>query len=124
MLIPAGRTVNLRFSKSVPAFIIEILEIVLFAFFVLNFLLYVLDCVAWLHIESYSLARKGLDEDLHATAQAEHQVKGRLLLDVVVRESAAVFELLAREDQALLIRRNALLVLDLFEIACAGESGS
>ena len=38
----------------------------------------------------------------------------RLLLDVVVREGAAVFKLLAREDQALLVRRDALLVLDLW----------
>ena len=36
-----------------------------------------------------------------------------LLLNVVIRESAAVFELLARENQALLVGRNALLVLDL-----------
>jgi hypothetical protein len=36
-----------------------------------------------------------------------------LLLDVVVGESTAVFELLSGEDQALLIRRDALLVLDL-----------
>mgnify|MGYP006098263805 CR=1 FL=1 len=40
-------------------------------------------------------------------------MEGRLLLDVVVRERAAVLELLAREDEALLIRRDALLVLDL-----------
>ncbi len=36
-----------------------------------------------------------------------------LLLDVVVRERAAVLELLAREDEALLVGRDALLVLDL-----------
>jgi hypothetical protein len=46
-------------------------------------------------------------------AQAEHQVEGRLLLDVVVRERAAILQLLAGEDQALLVRRDALLVLDL-----------
>ena len=46
-------------------------------------------------------------------AQAQHQVQGRLLLDVVVRERAAVLKLLASEDQALLVRRDALLVLDL-----------
>jgi hypothetical protein len=40
-------------------------------------------------------------------------VKRRLLLDVVVRERTAVLELLAGKDQTLLIRRNALLVLDL-----------
>ena len=34
-----------------------------------------------------------------------------LLLDVVVRQRAAVLELLAREDQALLVRRDPLLVL-------------
>ena len=40
-------------------------------------------------------------------------MQGGLLLDVVVRERAAVLQLLAREDQALLIGGNALLVLDL-----------
>jgi hypothetical protein len=57
--------------------------------------------------------RQGLDEDLHATAQAQHQVQGALLLDVVVAQRAAVLQLLAREDQALLVGGDALLVLDL-----------
>ena len=35
------------------------------------------------------------------------------LLDVVVRESATVLELLSRKDQTLLVRGDALLVLDL-----------
>ena len=47
----------------------------------------------------------------------------RLLLDVVVGERAAVLELLAREDQALLVRGNAFLVLDLgLDIVCADAS--
>merc|ERR1719473_1012573 len=50
---------------------------------------------------------------LAAAAEAQHEVERRLLLDVVVRERAAVLELLAREDEALLVRRDALLVLDL-----------
>ena len=50
---------------------------------------------------------------LNSTSQAKHQVESGLLLDVVVGESAAILELLAREDQALLVRGNALLVLDL-----------
>ena len=37
----------------------------------------------------------------------------RLLLNVIVGERAVVLELLARKDQALLVRRDALLVLDL-----------
>ena len=45
--------------------------------------------------------------------EAENKVKGGLLLDVVVSKSAAVLELLAGEDETLLIRGDALLVLDL-----------
>jgi hypothetical protein len=40
-------------------------------------------------------------------------MKGGLLLNVVVGEGAAIFQLLAGKDQALLVRRDALLVLDL-----------
>ena len=40
-------------------------------------------------------------------------MEGALLLDVVVREGAAVFELLAGEDQPLLVGGDSLLVLDL-----------
>jgi hypothetical protein len=39
-------------------------------------------------------------------------MKRRLLLDVVVGQRAPVLELLAREDQPLLVRRDALLVLN------------
>ena len=41
-----------------------------------------------------------------------HQVKGGLLLDVVVGESSSVLELLSSEDQTLLVRGDSLLVLD------------
>ena len=40
-------------------------------------------------------------------------MEGGLLLDVVVGEGAAILKLLASENQTLLVRRNALLVLDL-----------
>lgn len=40
-------------------------------------------------------------------------MKGGLLLDVVVAQGAAIFELLASEDETLLVRGNTLLVLDL-----------
>ena len=40
-------------------------------------------------------------------------MQGRFLLDVVVRQGAAVLQLLAGEYQALLVRGDALLVLDL-----------
>lgn len=51
--------------------------------------------------------------DLHAATETEHQVKSRFLLYVVIRERTAVFKLLSRKNQALLIRRNAFLVLNL-----------
>merc|ERR1711937_179922 len=50
---------------------------------------------------------------LHTTTQAEHQVQSRLFLNVVVRQSAAVFQLLAGKNQPLLIRWDSLLVLNL-----------
>jgi hypothetical protein len=40
-------------------------------------------------------------------------MEGRLLLDVVVGQRTAVFQLLTSKDQTLLVRGNALLVLDL-----------
>ena len=58
-------------------------------------------------------SRNALDEDLHATAKTQHQVESGLLLDVVVSQGAAILQLLAGEDEALLVRGNALLVLDL-----------
>ena len=56
---------------------------------------------------------KRKEVDLEAAAETQDEVESGLLLDVVIRESAPVLELLAREDQALLIGGNALLVLDL-----------
>jgi len=72
-----------------------------------------LDRVGALHLKGDGLACEGFHEDLHSPTQAEDQVEGRLLLDVIVLQRAPILELLAREDQALLIRRDALLVLDL-----------
>jgi hypothetical protein len=48
-----------------------------------------------------------------STAQPQHKVQRRLLLNVVVRQRAAILKLLARKDQALLVWGDALLVLDL-----------
>jgi len=48
---------------------------------------------------------------LHAAAETEDEVESGLLLNVVVRESAAVLQLLPREDEALLVGGDALLVL-------------
>ena len=54
-----------------------------------------------------------LDEDLHTTSKSEDQVKGRLLLDVVVGKSSSILKLLTSEDKSLLIWWNTFLILDL-----------
>jgi hypothetical protein len=80
---------------------------------VLDLGLHVVDGVAGLNLEGDGLASEGLDKDLHTSTETEDEMEGGLLLDVVIREGAAILELLASEDEALLIRRNALLVLNL-----------
>lgn len=81
--------------------------------FVLNLRLYVVDGIRRLHLQRDSLAGESLNEDLHAAAETKDEMKGGFLLDIVVRESTAVFKLLSSEDETLLVRRNALLVLNL-----------
>jgi hypothetical protein len=70
--------------------------------------------------ETSRMARKqlfrtseGLHEDLHTTAEAKNEVQSGFLLDVVVGQSATILKLLTSEDQTLLIRRDAFLILDL-----------
>jgi len=46
------------------------------------------------------------------TTKTQNKVESGLLLDVVVGEGTAVLELLAGEDQALLVRRDAFLVCE------------
>merc|ERR1712012_1447903 len=70
---------------------------------VLDLSLDVVDGVGWLDLKSDGLSSEGLHEDLHTTAETEDEVEGGLLLDVVVGEGAAVLELLAGEDETLLI---------------------
>merc|ERR1711974_323658 len=83
------------------------------SFLVLDLSLDVLNAVGGFDLESDGLAGQSLDEDLHASSESENQMKGGLLLDVVVGESSSVLQLLSSEEQSLLIWRNSLLVLDL-----------
>merc|ERR1712004_425224 len=80
---------------------------------VLDLGLDVFDGVGGLHLQCNGLPSEGLDEDLHSSSEPKHEMEGALLLDVVIAESTAVLELLASEDQPLLVRRNTLLILDL-----------
>jgi hypothetical protein len=82
-------------------------------FLVLDLGLDVLNGVRGFNFEGDGLASEGLDEDLHSSSQSENQVKSRFLLDVVIRKSSAVFELLSSEDESLLIGGDSFLILDL-----------
>merc|ERR1712183_1044281 len=50
---------------------------------------------------------------LTTTTKSKHEMKSRFLLDVVIRQRASVFQLFTGEDETLLVRWNAFLVLDL-----------
>merc|ERR1719401_3034031 len=77
------------------------------AFLILDFGLNIINSVRGLNIKCDGLARKSLNEDLHAAAVAENQVESALLLDIVVGQGTSVLKLLSRKDQALLVGRDA-----------------
>jgi len=74
------------------------------ALLVLDLHLNIVNCVRRLHLQGDGLADEGLDKDLHTTMQAEHQVKGQLLLDVIISKGTTILELLASKDETLLVR--------------------
>merc|ERR1712126_391309 len=63
------------------------------------------------NLQGNGLASQSLDEDLHTSSQSEDQMQGALLLDVVVRKSSSILQLLSSKDQSLLVWRNTFLVL-------------
>ena len=83
----------------------------------------VFDGITGLHLEGDGLAGQGLDEDLHTSPQSEDQVKGRLLLDVVIGQRPAVLQLLTGEDQPLLVWGDSLLVLKQINIKIRRHPG-
>ncbi|WVZ94658.1 LOW QUALITY PROTEIN: hypothetical protein U9M48_040524 [Paspalum notatum var. saurae] len=83
------------------------------ALLILDLGLHIVNCIRGLNLQCDSLASQRLHKDLHATTQAEDEVKGGLLLDIIVSQSSPVLQLLACKDQALLVWGDTLLVLDL-----------
>ena len=80
-------------------------------FFVLNLSLDVLDGIGCFDLKGNRFTGEGFDEDLHTTTEAEDQMKSRFLLDIVIRESSAVFELFSGKNKTLLIWRDTLFIL-------------
>merc|ERR1712004_428186 len=83
------------------------------AFLVLDFSLDIFNGVRGFDFKSDGLSGQSLDKDLHTASKSEDEMESRLFLDVVIRKSSAVFELLASEDKSLLVWGNSFLVLDL-----------
>ena len=48
-----------------------------------------------------------------STSKSEDEMKSGLFLDVVIRKSSSIFELLSGEDKSLLIWRNTFFILNL-----------
>merc|ERR1711915_472052 len=83
------------------------------SFLVLNLGFDIFNGIGRFNLKGNCFASKSLDENLHSTPKSQDQVKGRLLLDVIVRKSPSILKLLSGEDQSLLVWWDSLLVLDL-----------
>jgi len=83
------------------------------ALLVLDLCFHIVDGVRCLNIQCDGFTSQSFDKDLHATTEAEHQVQCRFLLNIVIRKCTAILQLFPCENQALLIRRDTLFVLDL-----------
>jgi hypothetical protein len=66
----------------------------------------VVDRIRRLDFQGDRLSGQRLHEDLHSSSQSQDKVQSGLLLDVVIGESSAVFELLSGENESLLVGRD------------------
>merc|ERR1719411_1289114 len=82
------------------------------ALLILDFGFDVLNGVRGFDFKGDSFTSQSLHKNLHTTSKAEHKMQSRFLLNVIVRESTAIFQLLSSEDKTLLIWGNALFILN------------
>merc|ERR1719183_374669 len=83
------------------------------ALLILDLGLNIVNGIRSLHVKRDRFAGQSFDEDLHTTTEAENQMQSTFFLNVVIGKSTTILQLLASEDQTLLVRWNALLILDL-----------
>jgi len=62
----------------------------------------------------YHLGLDRFQKDLHTSSQTQHQMQGTFLLNAIICQGTAIFQLFPSKDQSLLVWWNAFLVLDLF----------
>jgi hypothetical protein len=80
---------------------------------ILNLGLNIIDGIRWLDIEGNSLISQSLNEDLHPHSQPQDERKRRILLSLVIDERTNILKLLTSDDEALLIRWDSQLILNL-----------
>ena len=83
------------------------------AFLVLDLGLNVLDGIRSFHVKGDRFACQSLYKNLHASSESQDQMKGGLLLNVVVRQGSPILQLFACKNESLLVWGDALLILDL-----------
>merc|ERR1711868_157853 len=83
------------------------------SFLILDLGLDILNGIRRLNLKGDGFTSEGLNKDLHTSSKSKNQMQGTLLLNVVIRKSSSVLELLSSKDQPLLVWGNAFLVLDL-----------
>merc|ERR1712073_22856 len=80
--------------------------------FVLDFGLYVLNGVRGLNLQGNGLSGERFHKNLHSSSKSENQMESGFFLNVIIRQSSAIFKLLASKDQPLLIWGNSFFVLN------------
>ena len=83
------------------------------SFLILNLGLDIINGIGWLNIQSDGLSSECFHKDLHSSSETKNQMKSRLLLNIVVTQRAAIFQLLSSKDETLLVWWNTFLVLNL-----------
>ncbi|KAJ0443269.1 hypothetical protein HanIR_Chr16g0818901 [Helianthus annuus] len=82
-------------------------------FLILNLRLHIINRVRTFNLQSNRLPRQRLHKYLHTTPQPQHKMQSRFLLNIVISQRTPILELLASENQPLLVRWNPLLILNL-----------
>ena len=72
----------------------------------------IFNCVTDLKLESDDFPSESLHKDLNTTTKLQLKAKGRLLLDVVIREGVAIFQVRIIKEEMLLVWWDSLVVLD------------
>merc|ERR1712043_148502 len=83
-------------------------------FFILNFLLNIFNGITGFNIKSDSFTSQSFDKYLHSrtTSKTKYKMESRFFLDIVIRKSSAIFQLLSGKNQSLLVRRDTFFILD------------